>query len=75
MMRYILERFEGDTAVIEASEEGNISFLDVSKAELPADVQEGDVLIRGADCWQRDQQAAQVRREAAAQRLKRMGLL
>lgn len=74
-MQYILERFEDETAVIEVSSEEGISFLELPRAELPADAAEGDILQKQDGCWHRDLDATNARRDAMAQRLKRMGLL
>lgn len=74
-MQYILERFEEETAIIEVSSEDGITFREVPRAELPEDTAEGDILLWQNECWYRDTQATEARRDAMAQRLKRMGLL
>ncbi|MGN0453807.1 MAG: DUF3006 domain-containing protein [Ruminococcus sp.] len=41
-MRYIIDRFEGDTAVLE---DENKEFLNVPKSILPENANEGDCLV------------------------------
>lgn len=41
-MKYIVDRFEGNTAVCENSETGQISSFDIT--QLPSGVREGDVI-------------------------------
>lgn len=74
-MRYILERFEEETAVVEVSSDEGISFREIPKTDLPTDAAEGDVLLWQDGCWHRNLSATAARRDAMAQRLKRMGLL
>lgn len=64
---YIIDRFEGDTAVIE--HDGD--FLQIPRAALPAEAGEGAVLKQTALGWQRDAQAEAARRAAMAARRKR----
>jgi len=42
-MRLIVDRFEGDFAVCENE---NKEMINVCRSELPADVKEGDVLLK-----------------------------
>lgn len=65
MELYILDRWEGEFAVVEVSCGEDISFLNVQRSQLPANAQEGDVLTYLPEQgWQIDQQATQQRREA-----------
>lgn len=43
---YIIDRFEGDIAVVEADE----TMLDIPRSQLPAEAQEGDVLQKMGMC-------------------------
>ena len=45
-MKYTLDRFEGDLAVLEAEDR---TAMTVSRAQLPMDAKPGDVLLREED--------------------------
>ena len=64
MARYIIDRFEGDVAVLEHEDR---SFSDVPKANLPAGVKAGDCLICDNGTWSidADETAARAARIAA----------
>ncbi|MCM1529439.1 MAG: DUF3006 domain-containing protein [Alistipes sp.] len=64
----IIDRFEGDIAVVE-TEDG---FLDIPRSELPADVREGDVLVSCDGGYEVDRETTEQRRAAAASRMKRL---
>ena len=64
----IIDRFEGDTAVIE-DENGT---FDIPRSELPEGVREGDVLIYSGGRWTADRETAEIRRNNAAERLHRL---
>lgn len=74
MMLYILERFEGNLAIIECSEE-HIFYQQIPRGDLPADAAEGDVLNRTSAGWQIDAEATQKRREKMRKRLQTLGLV
>ena len=56
---YILDRWEGSTAVLEGPD-GRL--LDVPSSQLPP-ARPGDVLVRRGEVWQVDIQATQARKE------------
>lgn len=64
----IIDRFEGDIAVLETDD----GMLDISRAELPEEASEGDVLIRGENGWIVDKAAAADRRSAMKNKLRRL---
>ncbi len=64
----IIDRIEGDYAVLEAEEE----MLHIALSELPAEAGEGDILVQTEQGWMIDAQATQERREAIAARRQRM---
>ncbi len=69
----ILDRWEGDTAVIEVTdEEDRTHWQKADRSELPPDAREGDVLTRSGQGWQVDQAATAARREKMARRLARL---
>lgn len=71
--RYILDRWEGDTAVIEVtSEDDHTHWRQAVRGALPANAREGDVLFLTAQGWQVDVQATEIRRRKMAQRLARL---
>lgn len=45
---YVIDRFEGDYAIIE---DGNKNILNVLKNKLPSAAKEGDVVILENDIW------------------------
>ncbi|OUN17133.1 hypothetical protein B5G38_03070 [Gemmiger sp. An87] len=69
----ILDRWEGDTAVIEVSDEADLTHWQrANRGELPAEAREGDVLTRSGQGWQVDREATAARREKMARRLARL---
>ena len=69
----ILDRWEGDTAVIEVTDEADLTHWQrANRSELPAEAREGDVLTRSGQSWQVDQAATAARREKMARRLARL---
>lgn len=56
---YIIDRFEGDIAVVEADE----TMLDIPRSQLPAEAQEGDVLQKNGDVYVVDRAATEKRKE------------
>lgn len=70
---YILDRWEGDTAVIEVTDEADrTDWQQVNCGELPPEAREGDVLVLSGQGWQVDQAATAARREKLARRLARL---
>lgn len=72
---YVLDRFEGEIAVIEESREENITLLEISRTLLPSDAEEGDILILDNGQWMVDKEATIQRRSQIENRLRRLGLL
>ena len=69
----ILDRWEGDTAVIEVTDEADLTHWQrADRNELPAEAREGDVLLLSGQIWQVDQAATAARREKMARRLARL---
>lgn len=56
---YIIDRFEGDIAVVEA----NDTMLEIPRRLLPSDAQEGDVLQKDGDAYLVDRDATEKRKE------------
>lgn len=50
-MKYIINRFEGDYAVVE---DENKLMMDIHLKDLPKEVQEGDVLVKNGDSYSVD---------------------
>ncbi|RBP58207.1 DUF3006 family protein [Alkalibaculum bacchi] len=50
-MKYIIDRFEGDYAVVE---DENKLMMDIQLEDLPKEVQEGDVLVKIGDSYSVD---------------------
>ena len=68
---FILDRFEENFAVIEATDEnGEITMLKADKSTVSSDVKEGDVLICENGIYFADIEATKLRREAIIRRLK-----
>lgn len=68
----ILDRWEGDTAVIEVTDEADqIRWQQVSRQQLP-DAREGDVLLFDGQHWKVDGTATALRRQKIARRLARL---
>lgn len=74
-MMYVLDRFEGEFAVIEKSDQEQVTFVEVNRSLLPSDTEEGDVLILSDSGWSADKEETAQRRRQIQNRLKRMGLL
>lgn len=64
----IIDRIEGDYAILEAEEE----MLQIAVSELPAEAGEGDILTLTDAGWMVDAAATQERREALAALRRRM---
>lgn len=64
----IIDRFEGETAVIET--DGGMIGIDVS--ELPENAREGDVLVLENGRYAVDPEATEQRRKKASDRLRRL---
>lgn len=62
-MRVIIDRFEGDYAVIETEEK---AMKKIRRSEVPNAVQEGDVLVCTDNKWIVDLEATQRRKEQIA---------
>lgn len=73
-MRYILERFEEEWAMIECSYGEDISFQQLPRKELPENAKEGDVLQRTDSGWQIDEAETKERRAVMEKRLRALGL-
>ena len=71
---YILDRFEGETARIEATDEaGRINFFNVPRSALPHQAKEGDVLQKAEEnTWQVDALYTEKCRQAMAIRLQKL---
>lgn len=67
MMKYILDRFEANVALLEPTE-GERGMQTVPRVELPAEAREGDVLCRAGENWQVDRLATCARRERLRRR-------
>lgn len=64
----IIDRFEGDIAVVETDE----GFRDIPRSQLPPEAEEGDVLVCCGDGYAVDRDATEQRRTSAANRMKRL---
>ncbi|MCI9625308.1 MAG: DUF3006 domain-containing protein [Clostridia bacterium] len=56
---YIIDRFEGDIAVVEADE----TMMNIPRAQLPSEAQEGDVLQKNGEVYVVDHAATEKRKE------------
>ena len=70
MKLYILDRIEGDFALLEDSDTGKMN--PVPLGQLPAPLQEGDCLVEENGTFQVDPERTRQRREEVLQRLKRL---
>ena len=70
MDHYILDRIEGDVAVLETPDGG---FVKASRSQLPADAREGDLLLQQAGRFAPDDAATRARREQLKARFSRPG--
>ena len=68
MTRYVLDRFEGDRAVVE-DENGSMHSIDRC---LVPDACEGDALVETDGHWSVDSERTRALREAVRQRLKKL---
>lgn len=68
MERYIIDRFEGDFAVLEREEGGTI---DVLKSDLP-EASEGDVVIFENGSYRVDKEETLSRRELIAEKMRKL---
>lgn len=64
----VIDRFEGDTAVIET--DGAVS--DIDRAELPEEASEGDVIVLTEEGWRIDADATDKRRADVRRKLERL---
>ncbi|MEN6328121.1 MAG: DUF3006 domain-containing protein [Syntrophomonas sp.] len=62
-MRVIIDRFDGDYAVIETEEK---SMKKIKRAEIPSAAREGDILVFKNNKWNIDSEATQRRKEQIA---------
>ena len=67
---YVLDRFEGDLAVLEAPDG---RFVQVSRSQLAPDAREGDLLLQQAGRLAPDAAATRARREQLKARFSRPG--
>lgn len=65
---YILDRLEGETAVLEGAE----GFWDMPKDQLPPETSAGDVLLWDGQSWQIDQAQTQARKQKMAEKMRRL---
>lgn len=65
-MRYIIDRFEGRFAVLEAE---NCETTGIERARLPQTASEGDVLVHEAGIWRVDAEETAARRERIRRKL------
>ncbi len=63
---YIIDRFEGDIAVVEADE----IMLDIPRNQLPSEAQEGDVLQKNGNVYIVDRAATEKRKEEISRLMK-----
>ncbi len=68
MERYIIDRFEGDFAVLESENGGTV---DVLKSELP-DAREGDVITLENGFYKVDKEETQRRQELIAEKMRKL---
>ena len=65
-MRYVIDRFEGRFAVLEAE---NGEFTGVERARLPDQAREGSVVVHELGAFRLDEQATQERRAHMREKL------
>lgn len=69
----ILDRFEGDFALIEVTDENNnITSIEIPKNRIASDAREGDILIPDNDIYVTDTDATLLRRKRIINRLRRL---
>ena len=66
-MEYILDRFEGDTALLEPAQ-GPLRTEKLDRALLPPETREGDILVCEGGRWCVDATATSARRERLRRR-------
>lgn len=71
-MQYILDRREGDFAILEQSEEGKVQLVQVKARRVSSECVDGDVLCRKGTRWYKDEEATQKRRQEMRQKLNRL---
>lgn len=72
-MTMIINRFEGEYAVLEIREEtGEILYKNLPASWLPDDAAEGDVIVKTADGYAIDSLETEQLRAAAAEKLRDM---
>lgn len=64
----ILDRFEGDMAVLETDE----GMLEIERSELPDTAAEGDVLVNDDGKWRADREASDERRSRMREKMRRL---
>ena len=72
-MEYAVDRFEGDTAVLEPAQ-GPIRTEKIDRALLPPETREGDILLCEDGHWRVDAAATAARRERLRRRFSAPGL-
>jgi len=69
----ILDRFEGDTALIEYTDDNeNVVIIKADISSVSSEVKEGDVLMCNDGMYSTDYKATEIRREKLNRRLRRM---
>lgn len=68
-MRLVIDRFEGKYAICELE---NGEFIDVSKADIPQEAKEGDILTKTDNGYCVDKTATETKREEIKQRMNRL---
>lgn len=68
MERYIVDRFEGDFAVLESEEGGTV---DILKSLLP-DANEGDVILFENELYRVDKEETLKRQELIAEKMRKL---
>lgn len=72
-MTMIIDRFEGDYAVLELREEtGEVLYKNLPASWLPDDAAEGDVVVKTAEGYAIDTLETEKRRMEAAEKLQEM---
>lgn len=69
----ILDRFEGDTALIEYTDDNeNVVIIKADISSISPEVKEGDVLVCNDEIYSTDYEATEIRRDKLNRRLRRM---
>ncbi len=72
-MRFFLDRFEGDRAVVECEDDdGAVNFLTVSKSSVSPDSREGDALILNGSLYETDAELTASRRAKILRKLEKL---